>query len=140
MGLWYKRSSLLNKLERLGSKPWFICEKPDKTRVIGVLIEAPVPKGAEQCYLFLTCEEIPDLDTKNYSALTFMGGFDPKEIALDHNVDTNFLTLSYPVEQEYKDLLLSHYTFLKRPVFVIEETIFVGNAKKTVEALKEYLS
>jgi arsenate reductase len=43
-------------------------------------------------------------------------------------------------EQEYKELLLSHYTFLKRPVFVLEETIFVGNAKKTVEALKEYLS
>lgn len=43
-------------------------------------------------------------------------------------------------EQEYKDLLLSHYTFLKRPVFVLDKTIFVGNAKKTVEALKEYLS
>lgn len=43
-------------------------------------------------------------------------------------------------EQEYKELLLSHYTFLKRPVFVLGETIFVGNAKKTVEALKEYLS
>lgn len=42
-------------------------------------------------------------------------------------------------EEEYKDLLMSHYTFLKRPVFVLEETIFVGNAKKTVEALKSYL-
>lgn len=43
-------------------------------------------------------------------------------------------------EQEYKDLLLSHYTFLKRPVFVVDEMIFVGNAKKTVEALKAHLS
>lgn len=43
-------------------------------------------------------------------------------------------------EQEHKDLLLSHYTFLKRPVFVVDETIFVGNAKKTVEALKGHLS
>jgi len=43
-------------------------------------------------------------------------------------------------EQEHKDLLLSHYTFLKRPVFVVDETIFVGNAKKTVEALKAHLS
>ena len=43
-------------------------------------------------------------------------------------------------EEEYKDLLLSHYTFLKRPVFVLEETILVGNAKKTVEALKAHLS
>jgi arsenate reductase len=43
-------------------------------------------------------------------------------------------------EQEYKELLLSHYTFLKRPVFVLEESIFVGNAKKTGEALKNHLS
>ncbi|MGH1337641.1 MAG: arsenate reductase family protein [Aureispira sp.] len=43
-------------------------------------------------------------------------------------------------EEEYKALLLEHYTFLKRPVFVLEDTIFVGNAKKTVEALKGYLS
>ncbi len=43
-------------------------------------------------------------------------------------------------EQEYKALLLSHYTFLKRPVFVLEQTIFVGNAKRTVEALKTHLA
>lgn len=43
-------------------------------------------------------------------------------------------------EEEYKAVLLSHYTFLKRPVFVLEETIFVGNAKKTVAALQEYLA
>ena len=43
-------------------------------------------------------------------------------------------------EEEYKGLLLEHYTFLKRPVFVLEDTIFVGNAKKTVEALKTHLS
>jgi arsenate reductase len=43
-------------------------------------------------------------------------------------------------EEEYKALLLSHYTFLKRPVFVLDDTIFVGNAKKTVAALQDYLA
>lgn len=43
-------------------------------------------------------------------------------------------------EEEYKALLLAHYTFLKRPVFILEDQIFVGNAKKTVEALKEHLA
>lgn len=43
-------------------------------------------------------------------------------------------------ENDYKELLLAHYTFLKRPVFVIDDKIFVGNAKKTVESLKEALN
>ncbi|WP_293298502.1 ArsC/Spx/MgsR family protein [Allomuricauda sp.] len=42
-------------------------------------------------------------------------------------------------ETDYKDLILEHYTFLKRPVIVVEDQIFVGNSKKTVEAAKEAL-
>ena len=40
-------------------------------------------------------------------------------------------------EQDYKALLLEHYTFLKRPVFVINKEIFIGNSKATVEALSK---
>lgn len=39
-------------------------------------------------------------------------------------------------EQDYRNLILEEYTFLKRPVILIEDDIFVGNAKKTVEAAK----
>ena len=42
-------------------------------------------------------------------------------------------------EKDYKDLILEHYTFLKRPVIIVEDQIFVGNSKKTVEAAKEAL-
>jgi len=37
---------------------------------------------------------------------------------------------------EWKTLILNEYTFLKRPVVVLNEEVFVGNSKKTVEALK----
>ncbi|MBT8296514.1 MAG: hypothetical protein KJO51_08865 [Gramella sp.] len=40
-------------------------------------------------------------------------------------------------EKDYKDLILEHYTFLKRPVIVNEKEIFIGNSKKTVAAAKE---
>ena len=40
-------------------------------------------------------------------------------------------------EKDYKDLILEHYTFLKRPVIIVEDQIFVGNSKKIVEAAKE---
>ena len=39
-------------------------------------------------------------------------------------------------EEDYKKYILEEYTFLKRPVFVIENQIFIGNSKKNVEALK----
>jgi len=39
-------------------------------------------------------------------------------------------------EDDYKALILEHYTFLKRPVLVNGSKIFIGNSKKTVEAAK----
>ncbi|WP_298478831.1 ArsC/Spx/MgsR family protein [uncultured Maribacter sp.] len=39
-------------------------------------------------------------------------------------------------ENDYKELILEHYTFLKRPVLINSNKIFIGNSKKTVEAAK----
>lgn len=38
-------------------------------------------------------------------------------------------------EDDYKKYIVEEYTFLKRPVAIIDGEIFIGNAKKTVEAL-----
>ena len=40
-------------------------------------------------------------------------------------------------EGRYKNLILEHYTFLKRPVVINNDKIFIGNSKKTVAAAKE---
>ncbi len=40
-------------------------------------------------------------------------------------------------EKEYRKLILEEYTFLKRPVAIIGDRIFVGNSKKNVEELKK---
>lgn len=39
-------------------------------------------------------------------------------------------------EEAYKSLLLEHYTFLKRPVIINNDEIFIGNSTKTVTAAK----
>jgi len=39
-------------------------------------------------------------------------------------------------ENDIKAYILSDYTFLKRPVAIIGDEIFIGNSKKNVEALK----
>lgn len=43
-------------------------------------------------------------------------------------------------EEDYKELLLDHYTFLKRPVILTDNEIFVGSDKKTVDSLKAYFN
>ncbi|MBL7742558.1 MAG: arsenate reductase [Chitinophagaceae bacterium] len=39
-------------------------------------------------------------------------------------------------EKDYRKFILAEYTFLKRPVVIINDKIFVGSEKKTIEALK----
>jgi arsenate reductase len=42
-------------------------------------------------------------------------------------------------EQDYRKYILEDDTFLKRPVFIVDENIFVGNSKSTIEALQKKL-
>ena len=43
-------------------------------------------------------------------------------------------------EKEWRSLILGEYTFLKRPVAVVGDEVFVGNTQKVVAALKEKLN
>lgn len=40
-------------------------------------------------------------------------------------------------EKDYRKYILQEYTFLKRPVMVADERIFIGNAPKVVQAMAE---
>lgn len=42
-------------------------------------------------------------------------------------------------ESDYKQLILEHYTFLKRPVLLFNNEIFIGNSKKNVQLVKEVI-
>ncbi|WP_299216881.1 ArsC/Spx/MgsR family protein [uncultured Dokdonia sp.] len=52
-----------------------------------------------------------------------------KRAQLYRQRNLNQQTLS---EKDYKNLILEHYTFLKRPVMLVDNQIFVGNSKKVV--------
>jgi arsenate reductase-like glutaredoxin family protein len=43
-------------------------------------------------------------------------------------------------EIDYKKYLLDHYTFLNRPIFLLNENIFIGNSTKNIETLEKFLS
>ncbi len=40
-------------------------------------------------------------------------------------------------EEDYKNYILEHYTFLKRPVIIFDNQIFIGNSKKVVDTAKQ---
>lgn len=42
-------------------------------------------------------------------------------------------------EADFRRLILEEYTFLKRPVIFVDNQVFIGNSKKTVEAAKAAL-
>jgi arsenate reductase (glutaredoxin) len=42
-------------------------------------------------------------------------------------------------ENDYRALILQEYTFLKRPVIVVDDAVFIGNMAKTVAAAKEWV-
>lgn len=43
-------------------------------------------------------------------------------------------------ESDYKKHMLAEYTFLKRPFIIFDDQVFIGNAKKTIEAAKKAYS
>lgn len=75
-------------------------------------------------------QELYDL-TQSYEAL-----FSKKSTQIKaREIDVKSLT-----EEDFKALILEHYSFLKRPVFINGKDIFVGNDKKNLENLKAYFS
>jgi len=43
------------------------------------------------------------------------------------------------LEHDYRKLIHEEYTFLKRPVFIVDDQIFIGNSKKEIDRLKDAL-
>lgn len=68
-------------------------------------------------------EELSEMfeKTKSYEALFSRRSTQIKA----QNIDVKSLK-----EDDFKKLILEHYSFLKRPVFLTDKEIFVGNEKK----------
>lgn len=49
----------------------------------------------------------------------------------ERGLKNQFLT-----ENDYKNLILEHYTFLIRPVIVIDNQVFTGNSSETIQQVK----
>ena len=67
--------------------------------------------------------------TQSYEALFSKKSTQIKERGID---------LKTLEEIDFKKLILDHYSFLKRPVFITDQEVFVGNDKNNVEKLRAF--
>ncbi len=74
------------------------CQTPDGSILPAFLMSPPKGWPLDSLVLFLSCEKTPALDEGRDSVLSFIGGFDHPDIALDHAEDTYFLALQYPAD------------------------------------------
>ena len=79
----------------------------------------------------ITEEELSEMyaQTKSYEAIFSRRSTQIKA----RNIDVKSLT-----EDDFKNLILDHYSFLKRPVFLTDKEIFVGNEKKNLGELEAF--
>ncbi len=96
VGRWYPLDRL-NTLDEGQSLPAAISVGfPDRRISIGWLVAPPLGTPYSQFGLFMAPEEMAPLSTCDDPCLSFLGGFDPSAIALDHSKETSFLVLKYP--------------------------------------------
>lgn len=75
------------------------------------------------------------LQTIRSFSISFKDLFNKRAQLYKHrNLNTKILS-----ESDYEKLILEHYTFLKRPVLLYDNKLFVGNSKNTIEQIKKFL-
>ena len=96
---------------------------------------SPLPKGTSLQDIkteSITEEQLNEMHALagSYEALFSRRALKYRELGLNEKKLT---------EKDYKKYILKEYTFLKRPVMVFNDQIFVGNAPKVVAAAKAFL-
>ena len=103
---------------------------------IRILKELNLPSDFELIDIKKTSIEIDSLEflkdkSGSYESLFSKKAMKYKSLGLDKKNLT---------ENDFKNLILEEYTFLKRPVLIMDELVFIGNSKDVVNKAKESLS
>jgi len=104
VGHLYSQTELGKRAVHEDETPWTACLTPDGRRLMGIPLATGYRHEGEPRFLMLTGERIARVSEDSEVFLTFLGGFDPPEIAFNHNQDTGFLMLIYPAFKSLSDL------------------------------------
>ncbi|MBA3599090.1 MAG: hypothetical protein H0W40_17200 [Methylibium sp.] len=118
IGRLYPESRLpAHSLEELPDQRGLAVRNPDGSVLPGVLLLTSLRAGDQRWLLLLTIEPIPRINKQGDAFLTFMGGFDRPEIALDHSVDTECLMFFYPYRGDMSEAIARAGT-VDRPIAI----------------------
>ncbi|WOC39501.1 arsenate reductase family protein [Polaribacter sp. HL-MS24] len=90
----------------------------------------------EQQEIKTTPVTLSQLETMHHLSGSYEALFN-KRAKLYASMDLKNKSLS---EADFKKHLLEEYTFLKRPVFIVDNEIFIGNSKKVITELKSKIN
>jgi len=95
VGMWHSARYLAPRIQGAVA-PVMNLINPEGQKYIGALLAPPKGWPFDNRVLVLYLRQRHPLN-QSPSCLTFIGGFDPREVALDPTVSTEFLALSYPI-------------------------------------------
>ena len=90
-----------------------------------------LPKDTNLIFHDIKQNPITTEESESYEALF------SKDTQLYKSLDLKNKNLT---ETDYKKYILEHYTFLSRPVFIIENKIYIGNSQKNILEVLNVLS
>lgn len=97
-----------------------------------------LPKGNDLKFHDIKQDPITEAELDQLRALA--GSYEAlfsRKAQLYKSMDLKNKTLT---EADYKKYILEHYTFISRPVFVINGKIYIGNSQKNINEVRAVLS
>lgn len=104
VGHYYSERELASRATFNADTPWIMAVTPDGKSLMGLALATSYFHNGERRYLMLTGEKVPQIAESQEVFISFMGGFDPHNVAFDHNVPTSFLMFIYPIDAEKSTL------------------------------------
>lgn len=87
-----------------GSSPYMTLIAPDGRMLFGILLATTYEHEGQKRFLMLGTERIEKINKDEEVFMSFSGGFDHPDIALDHSKNTSFLMFFYPTSQNLSEI------------------------------------
>jgi hypothetical protein len=104
VGRYYSEREFAARATFNSDMPWLMGVTPDGRRVMALALATTYFHKGERRYLILSAEKVPQITKSQEVFMSFMGGFDPPDVALNHSVPTTFLMFIYPIDAENSTL------------------------------------
>ncbi len=104
VGNYYSEREFASRATFNSDMPWLMAVTPDGTQLMSLALATTYFHNGERRYLMLSAERVPQITESQEVFMSFMGGFDPPDVAFNHNVPTSFLMFIYPIDAEKSTL------------------------------------